>query len=269
MKRHRVLRIAVWLAALTVVALPLVAATNGWLAADRWPFRQLIVNGAFDRVSVDQVRAQTLPALKAGYFAVDLDVVRERVAALPWVEHAEVRKRWPDRIEVTVSEREPFARFGGERVLSLRGDLFTPPAGTLPDHLPHFTGPEGARVLMRDFYQKASQTLTATGLQPAGAHLSNRGAWRLLLANGGELVLGRERAEARLARFAAVYAELADADPERLLRADLRYENGFALQWSPLVVPDSPPATAPSTPPASADPLPQAVITEPEHEPQA
>ena len=269
MTRHRVLRIAVWLAALTVVTLPLVAATNGWLAADRWPFRQLIVNGAFDRVPVEQVRAEALPALKAGYFAVDLDAVRERVAALPWVEHAEVRKRWPDRIEITVSEREPFARFGGDRVLSLRGDLFTPPAGTLPDDLPEFAGPDAQRMLMRDFYQKARQTLAASGLQPAGASLSNRGAWRLLLANGGELVLGREHAEARLARFAAVYGELADADPERLLRADLRYENGFALQWLPLTAPDAPPAAAPPAVPVSADPLPQAVTTEHAYEPQA
>src|SRR5690606_12257848 len=37
------------------------------------------------------------------------EAARERVAALPWVEVASVRKVYPHEIEVRVREREPFA----------------------------------------------------------------------------------------------------------------------------------------------------------------
>lgn len=235
MSQQRALRITAWLAALAVIALPLVAAMNGWLASDRWPFRELIVNGAFEHVSIEQIRAQALPVLKSGYFAVDLDQVRARVSTLPWVEHVDVRKRWPDRIEITINEREAFAKWGSDLLLSTRGDLFAVPGGMLPMDLPVFNGPKELRLVLSDFYRNALTVLAPIGLAPSGITLSNRGAWMLNLSNGAELVLGREQAEQRLSRFAEVYQELTNADISRLQRADLRYENGFALRWAPLV----------------------------------
>jgi cell division protein FtsQ len=252
MSRQRTLRITAWLAALTVIMMPLIAAMNGWLASDRWPFRQLSVHGAFQRVSIEEVRAQALPVLKPGYFAVDLNLVRERVSALPWIEHAEVRKRWPDHIEITINEREPIAAWGSDRLLSASGNLFSVPASTVPDGLPRFNGPPELRLAVRDFYREATTTLKPLGLTPIGVVLSDRGAWTMALSNGSELLLGREQAAQRLTRFAAVYQKLMDADTNRLQRADLRYENGFALRWAPL--PPTTQATSPSMPATDALP---------------
>ena len=266
MRRHRALRITAWLAALGVIALPLVAAVNGWLAADRWPFRQLSVNGSFRQVSVEQVRAAAAAqALTPGYFAVDLDLVRAGVSALPWIEHAEVRKHWPDRIEIAITERVPIARWGDDRLLSMRGDLYSVPASTFPDGLPQFSGPEELRHQIRDFYRQALVTLEPIGLAPNGVVLSGRGAWTLALSNGGELVLGREQASERLVRFAAVYRQLSATDVARLQRADLRYENGFALRWSPPVEPDAVPAQIEPRLDTSTPMTPGAITHEPAH----
>ena len=40
---NAVLRIFVWLLALSVVALPVVAVVNGWVGAERWPLAKLRV----------------------------------------------------------------------------------------------------------------------------------------------------------------------------------------------------------------------------------
>ena len=59
-----------------------------------------------------------LPYAQRGFFAVDLEAAQTAVAHLPWVERAEVRKRWPDVLEVQVIEHMPFARWGADRLLS-------------------------------------------------------------------------------------------------------------------------------------------------------
>jgi hypothetical protein len=46
---NAVLRIFVWLLALSVVALPVVAVVNGWVGAERWPLAKLRVHGEFKR----------------------------------------------------------------------------------------------------------------------------------------------------------------------------------------------------------------------------
>lgn len=267
MKQQRALRITAWLAALAIIALPLVAAMNGWLASDRWPFRQLSVSGVFRHVSIEQVRAAAAPALKPGFFAVDLEQVRTQVSAITWIEHVEVRKHWPDRIDIFVAEREPIARWGDDQLLSARGDLFSAPGDSTPDDLPHFTGPDAMRLQVRDFFQKAVATLAPTGLAPTGAVLSGRGAWTLPLPNGGAVLLGRDQAAERLERFAAVYSQLSATDASRLERADLRHENGFALRWLPppaIEAAPEPALPAPDAPLPSPSPMaPAATVNEP------
>ena len=42
---NALLRIFVWLLALSVVALPVVAVVTGWVGAERWPLAKLRVHG--------------------------------------------------------------------------------------------------------------------------------------------------------------------------------------------------------------------------------
>jgi cell division protein FtsQ len=58
-----------------------------------------------------------------------------------------------------------------------------------------------------------------------------RGSWSMTLSNDAELLLGRDDARLRLARFARLLPQLQAQDPRTLARADLRYTNGFALTW--------------------------------------
>ena len=89
-----------WCLAIALVALPIVGVLRGWFAAGRWPVTQLTVQAEFKHVSADEIRAAVRPRLGKGFFALDLDAVQKAVAALPWVESAEARKRWPDTLAV-------------------------------------------------------------------------------------------------------------------------------------------------------------------------
>jgi cell division protein FtsQ len=107
MKGSFVAKLLAWSLALTLVALPILGVLNGWFASDRWPVTRLGVNAEFNHVSAEQIRAVAQPLLGKGFFALDLDDVRDAVAKLPWVERVEVRKRWPDTVDLLIYEQQP------------------------------------------------------------------------------------------------------------------------------------------------------------------
>jgi cell division protein FtsQ len=81
------------------------------------------------------------------------------------------------------------------------------------------------------FHNLARPLFLGIGRQVTAATLSARGSWSLRLSDGTEIDIGRGEPEAHLARFARLMPRLLSAEHRPLLRADLRYTNGFALTW--------------------------------------
>ena len=227
---NALLRIAAWVLAVTLVLMPVAAVLNGWIAGSRWPMRHLVVTGEFSQVSDRRVRSVVLPLVQNGFFAVDLEQVRGALARLPWVQRVDVRKRWPDRLEVSLVEYKPFARWGKDRMLSENGELFPAPMGPVST-LPMFEGPDARAAELMAFHSQAKPLFLGSGLQVSVVRLSARGSWNLTLSDGTEIEVGRGDPQQRLARFARMLPRLEGADPRQLQRADLRYTNGFALTW--------------------------------------
>lgn len=227
---NAVLRIFVWLLALTVVALPVVAVLNGWVGAERWPLAKLRVHGEFKRVPAEQLQQVLLPHARSGFFAVKLQDAQDAIEALPWVESARVRKQWPDVLEVTLVEHKPFARWGQDRLLSEQGRLFPTPQKLADLQLPELDGPDSQTEEVVALYNDARALFAPAGVDVARLSMDARGSWSLLLSNGTEVVVGRDDARSRLQRFVRVLPQLA-SQAAPIERADLRYTNGFTLSW--------------------------------------
>ncbi len=247
-------KVAAWLAALALVAAPVIGVVNGWFAADRWPFAALRIDANFERVTAAQVRAAVLPHLSAGFFAIDLDAVRGDIEKLPWVASADVRKRWPDRLEVRIRERRAAARWGEDRLLDTDAEVFTVPDAMLPEGLPRLAGPDARAAEVLAFYREIERMMADTALKPAQLVLSERGGWLLTLSSGAEIRVGHEAPRERLERFVATLRRASSTAGAELARADLRYGNGFAVEWR---------APALTTPMAPAAPTPGAVAPAP------
>src|SRR5690606_19557408 len=155
------------------------------------------------------------------------------VATLPWVERAEVRKQWPDVVEVRIVEHRPFARWGKDQLLSEDGDLFPAAGAEMPGELPRFdVDAPAARIAdVVALSNEANVMFASEGVRVREVSLDRRGSWSLLLSNGIHVVVGSQEARLRLARFARLMPTLLAQNPLPLSRADLRYTNGFALTW--------------------------------------
>ena len=228
---NALLRIVSWTLALALIALPVVAVVNGWIGAERWPLRVLRINEDLRHVDVERLRDVVLPHARRGFFAVRLDAAQRDVAALPWVEQAEVRKRWPDVVEVRVLEHRPFARWGEDRLLSQQGRLFPRAGIDVPDGLPLLHGPEARVPEVVALYNEANALFDASGFAVSDVRLDARGSWAMTLSNGTRVLVGNQEARLRLARFARLMPQLLAQKQSPLALADLRYTNGFALTW--------------------------------------
>ncbi|HET6912530.1 MAG TPA: cell division protein FtsQ/DivIB [Rhodanobacteraceae bacterium] len=237
-------RVLAWLIAITLIALPIVGVLQGWFAADRWPVRQLQVQGDLTHVSGDELKKAVAPSLRAGFFALDLERVRNAVAALPWVAQVEARKRWPDTLELRVRELHPIAHWGEGRLLGEDDRLFLVPGADGVPNLPHLAGPDDRVADVLAFYSEAQREFAPFHLAVDSVELSERGSWTLTLANGASVVIGRDAPEQKLARFIEVMPKLMSGRAAGFTYADLRYSNGFAVKW----------ADAPATPAANNSP---------------
>jgi cell division protein FtsQ len=240
----QVWRLLGWSFALLLLAMPVVAVVNGWIGGERWPIRTLALQAPLKLVDEATLRATIAPMAQGGFFAVDPAAVREAVAALPWVDRVDVRKRWPDRLEVRLTELRPYARWGEDRLVSEDGRLVAVPAG-VASALPRFVAADGRVAEVLAFHREARPLLIRAGSDIAELQLSARGGWSLVTAEGLHVDVGRSDALPRLSRFVRLLPELRrSAQPGRALqRADLRYTNGFALTWAE---PDAAPTARPA-----------------------
>ncbi|HEX7370453.1 MAG TPA: cell division protein FtsQ/DivIB [Rhodanobacteraceae bacterium] len=232
MKGATSLRFAAWIIAITLVALPVVGVLQGWFASDRWPVRQLQVHATFRHVSAAQVRAAVAPSLGAGFFAIDLDKVRDAIAALPWVGRVQVSKHWPDALDITISEIDPVARWGKAALLGRNGQIFKVPDAGVVNGLPQFNAPDDRAADVMAFYRAALADFAPYNLRVTQVDLTARGSWNLVLSNGGHVTVGDTQPDQRLARFTAALPLLMRGRSDGFVYADLRYSNGFAMRWS-------------------------------------
>jgi len=222
--------------ALAAIAL-VYAGVHAFVHSAWFPLRELTVRGELQHLTREQIDRAGQASRGSTFFSVDLDAVRSAFEALPWVRKAEVRRIWPDRLQVALEEHVALARWGvdaqANRLVSVQGEVF---AGELPDaaQLPLFSGPAGSAQEVTHRYSAFRQALAPLALEPRQVLLSPRYAWQLRLSNGLTLELGRDQLKEpvleRLARFVAFYPQTLARLQRRLDYVDLRYPNGFALR---------------------------------------
>jgi cell division protein FtsQ len=223
--------------ALVALALALLAYASGRVLVESPAFllKTIVVDGELDRVERRDIVNALQGRVRGTFFTVDLESVRSVFEDIPWVRSAELRRRWPDSLEVRIEEQVALARWGQQRreaqLVNARGELFR---GQSEAGLPVLAGPAGSEGEVTRRYIAFRDTLAPLRLTPTQVLLSSRLAWQLKLSNGITVQLGRDserdRVEERLARFVSAFPQTLANLQQRIDYVDLRYPNGFAVR---------------------------------------
>jgi len=223
--------------ALAALAFALLAYAGGSVLLDSPAFllKTIVVEGDLVRVERGEIVRALQGRMRGTFFTVDLEAVRALLEGIPWVRRAELRRQWPDSLEVRIEEHLALARWGQQRretqLVNAQGELFR---GQSDAALPVLAGPSGTEGEVARHYLVFRDLLAPLGLEPRQVLLSSRLAWQLKLSNGLTVQLGRDsekdRVEDRLARFVSAFPQTLAKSRQRLDYVDLRYSSGFALR---------------------------------------
>lgn len=236
---------------------------------------------ALEHVTPAGVRSAIAGRLSGNFFTVNLDQVRSVFETVPWVRQASVRRQWPNQLQVHLVEYQPLGLWNENQLLDVRGQPFTANQAEAEDEdedgsvaLPSLYGPEGSGVLVSRRYVELKRWLAPLHAVPVRVSLSERHAWEVELDTGLVLELGRDLdadepgmplhdpsasgspsagsvppLAIRIHRFIQSLPALEQRIGRHVVRADLRYPNGFSLVLGDPIAP--PPGSAQTKKPTS------------------
>jgi cell division protein FtsQ len=194
------------------------------------PIRHVKVSGEFQHLSLTGLQERASKVVRGGFFNVNVETIRRVLLEEPWISEVTVKRVWPDGIDVHIREQQPVARWNDSALLNAAGDVFRPDPATIPDNIPQFRGPAGTYDSMLEFYTRL-RALLPDEYRVAAITLSERRAWQIRFAGGPLVRLGRMDITRRLQRFAAHVPTQLGGRLQQMRSVDMRYTNGFAVQW--------------------------------------
>ena len=201
------------------------------LRSSLFPLREVSVHGPFRHIATAEIETVARNRVTGNFFSVNLEDVRAAFERFPWVRRVDVRRVWPDGLEVSIEEHVALAEWAGGGLVNGQGERF--PAAT-EKRLPVFTGPPGTEAEITRRYRNFTALLTPLDARLARLTLTPRFAWEMRLDTGLHVMLGRDvqgdHVERRLARFVDAYPGTLARVSGRHEYVDLRYPNGFALR---------------------------------------
>ncbi|WP_287797520.1 cell division protein FtsQ/DivIB, partial [Idiomarina sp.] len=193
------------------------------------PLAELSVQGELHYTASEEVR-QALTAEPLGsFFTADVDDLRRRVEQLPWVQKVSIRKVWPDKLSVYVTEHKPVAMWNGDRLINQHQEVFRADITRADSSLPQLFGPENAVKETWKEFNRVQQMLEVNGFQIRALRLTERFAVNVVLAQGIEIKLGREATLERIKRFIDVFPSIVEHEKSKnneIDTVDLRYDTG-------------------------------------------
>jgi len=232
-----------------------------WLNSPKnFPFKKVELVNSLKNQESSELQQIAAKALNGGFFSLDVDAFRaELLTTLPWVKSVSVRKIWPDKLLVEISEYKPIVRWHSVgalikaenryQLLSQDGVIFEPMLTAAQkvkfDKMALFSGPIMAVKKVLEKCLIMNESVKLLGLEIKQCGMNKRRTWALSLKPKSLLAtdlnkkntiamnikLGKENIMQQLERFVQVFSGKLKQYLSSVEYADLRYSNGFSIKW--------------------------------------
>ncbi len=196
-----------------------------------FPIRSVDVTGVKELTKEEILTASGMTPSGSLLF-LDLTAVRAGVKALPLVAEATVRKLYPDRVDIRIIEREPFALWqqdGVINVVSADGTVIDSLRDRRYLKLPHVVGP-GARLRVKEYAEILDGVPELRGQIRAGTLISER-RWTIKMVNGIDVKLPEDRPMEALRELQRLNRE-AQVLSKDIIAVDMRIPGRVAFRLS-------------------------------------
>lgn len=203
------------------------------------PISHVRVAGELREITEDSLREAVSPHLTSGFFGLDVAAVRADVLKLPWLKSVSVRRIWPESLHIAVIEHKAEARWYDGGLVAIDGTLFYPPPESGSMDLPILRGTPKNHAEMLRQYRKLRLALEPMKQEIQQFTRTERPIWKIELDSGLTIVLDDKNPIAAVEQFATTASAVLGERINDVLSVDLRYANGFAVRWRPIVPSDA------------------------------
>jgi cell division protein FtsQ len=203
-------------------------------------FDAIKIKGNIAHSDVASIRNIVTNNINGNFYSIDLTNTKRIFESTPWINHAVVKRVYPNQIEVRLSEYKPKAIWGAREDMKLVDDIGTIFEANADEDeyesLPQLTGPEGAGKLMLDMYKNVSNALSPLKNSLKNLELNARGSWIATMDGGAHIELGRGNTGdviGRVTKFAMGAEMMLTKLNKKLIDiqyVDLRHSEGYALR---------------------------------------
>jgi cell division protein FtsQ len=155
----------------------------------------IVIKGNVVHNDISSIRGQIISSVRGNFYDINLVKTKQDFEGMPWVNHAVVKRVYPNQIEVNLSEFKPKAIWGTREDLRLIDDAGIVFEADVDedeyDQMPQFMGPEGQSKTVLEMYKEISLALNPLQNKIKILELNSRGSWIVSLEGGGHLELGR------------------------------------------------------------------------------
>ncbi len=190
---------------------------------------EISINGNKEITNTEIIAASGITSASA-LTSLNVADIQSRLKRVPLISDASVRKLYPNKLVITLIEREAYALWqkdGNVRVISTDGTVIEGFNDTRFKRLPHIVG-EGANLRVKEYVELLEAAPTLKDKIRAGTLISER-RWNLKLTNGIDVKLPEDGAAQALAKLAKLDADSNVLDKD-ILAIDLRVPGRAAFR---------------------------------------
>lgn len=199
----------------------------------KYPITRLKLSGQLDYIVPTEIASSIADLLANNLWTINVNTVKDRIYANPWVHFVFVNKHWPDILQVEVVQHNPIAKWNDKFFLTSTGQVLY---STAENHvsvknlnLPKFYGKNGQENLLINTYTMLLEKLAPVGLFISTVEFIEAQGVQVKLTNNVILKLGTFDLPDRISRFILAYKKKFQPSISDISYIDLRYTNGMAV----------------------------------------
>lgn len=247
---HRMNRLSTMLVVLAICAL-LYALVYRILHSAQFNLRAIVIQSdtkaALQHVHTADILANLRSNVSGNFFTINLDKVRQALLNVPWVRQVSIHRVWPNALAIEIEEHIPQAVWQDKEhryLVNNYGEIFrVHPNDSVVwqrqqqanNALIYLVGPENGAQQMLVRQQQIQNIFAALKWRLTTLSLSQRYAWSAMFDNGIKIYFGQDEhkpnLETRAKQFVQALPQVMQIYPTKLVYADLRYSQGFAVRF--------------------------------------
>ena len=191
------------------------------------PIKEVLIKGHYQSIDHDQIQLIANKYLVGNFFTVNLKHTQNAFKKLPWVRDASIRRKWPDKLLITIEEHKVIARWGNIGLVNRNGEIFN---AAFQDDLPIFMGNEKDVQVITKKYFEINEILEKELMHIGTIKLNDRLSWEIVTLDQIRIILGKNNITEKIRLFIQNYQAILLNLKKRIDYVDLRYKDGFSVK---------------------------------------